>query len=162
MTDVCDIEMINNFNMLFDNYIKTINQIFDFAIKNQLLPYRISIWSNYIKKYVIEHQDKMLDDGLKYILEYKDEIKNFNLDNLTELEDDNISLKYNKLKTEKKIDETQHNFTNIKPNEIIEQIIQIKNNLLKLPKNDIIIGEYYLKKLILILENIDLLSEIIN
>jgi 5'-3' exonuclease len=90
---------------------------------------------------------EILEGGIMHLLPNKDDILNFNIDNLDEL-DDNLSIK-----------EIKNNISNNNPNEILNLVIEIKNNSKKLNKLEIETIKEYVQLLILVLEKIKILYE---
>ena len=146
---------IESYNYLMDTYIEIIHKLINFSLNNNLLPFKIIMGINYLRKYVNENRLEILENSINYLLTYKEIILNFNIEKLDDLDDDsddNISRK-----------ECVNNIKNInnnivdkkfKENEILELIIEIKNNSKKLSKNDIDIIKKYFELLISILEQI--------
>ena len=144
---------LNNYNYLVNNYIETIHHLIDSSYNMNILPLKLVLCLKYIKKYISDNKLEILNNGIKYLLTYKDTILNFNITNLDELDedsDDNMSIKscVTNIKKSKniKIESSQDDILNL--------IIEIKNNSKKLSKENINIIKQYFELLILILENI--------
>jgi hypothetical protein len=159
---------LNQFNIYVNNYMEIINNLLDISIKYNLLPFKVLIMVPFIKKFIIENRTDILEYGIKYLLNNKNDILNFSLDGLDQLDelsiddsDDNVSRK----SYINNISEIKNNFTNnnvinssfMNENEILNIIIEIKNNSKKLKNVDIELISNYIKLLIIILEDIKLL-----
>ena len=148
-------EEFEYYNFLMDSYIETIIKLIDFSIEMRILPFKIWISINYIKNYIIENRIEILENGITYLLTNKEIILNFdisNLDDLDELDDDsndNLSRKecINTIKKKNK-------FENLKEIELLNIIIEIKNNSKKISTNNIILIKNYFELLIDILQKI--------
>ena len=146
-----------------------IHKLIDNSYSLGILPFKISLCINWIKKYISDNRLEILQNGITYLLTNKEIILNFNLSNLDELDedsDDNMSIKscVNKFKNNKN-STNKHDLFNI-PNsnisnsdDVLNLIIEIKNNSKKLSKNDVIIIKKYFELIILILEKIKLLFD---
>ena len=147
---------LETYNYLMNTYVDTIHKLIDIAYNFNILPFKIIFGMNYIKKYVNENRLETLENGINYILTNKEIILNFNLEKLDELDkdsDDNISIKscissFKKQQTNIKID------TDTDSDQMLNLIIDIKNNSKKLSSNDILIIKKYFELLIIILEKI--------
>ena len=142
------------YNYLMNTYVETIHKLIDISYNMGILPIKIILGINYIKKYINENRSEILENGINYLLTNKEIILNFDLEKLNELDtdyDDNVSIKscvssFKKQQTNIKIDADSDQMLNL--------IIDIKNNSKKLSQNDIIIIRKYFELLIIILEKI--------
>lgn len=137
---------IKTFNYLMDSYIEIIHKLIDVTVEKRILPFKLIMASKYIKEYVTENRNEILEQSIIHILGNKETILNFDITNLDELDkdiDDNISVKtyFNKIK---KIEDTG----------IIDLIIEIKNNSKKLSEYNIELIKKYFEFMIIILEKI--------
>ena len=159
MNNLCEnYEKIDVYNYLMELYIDTIHKLIDSSYSLGILPFKIIMGMNWIKKHVSENKIDTLQNGILYLLTNKDIILNFDIANLDELDedsDDNMSIKscVNKFK----------NNNNVQPfpmqnistqDDMLNLIIEIKNNTKKLSNDDIIIIKKYFELLIIILEKI--------
>lgn len=153
-------EMFNQYNYLMDTYIDTIIKLIDTAYSMRILPFKIMFGMGYIKNYIQSNRFDILQNGFNYLLSNKETILNFDIANLNELDedfDDNISLKscISNLKQNQKI-KNQVNTNNFisDSDDMLNLMIEIKNNTLKLCLDDIEIIKKYFELIIIILENI--------
>lgn len=155
---------LNKFEILVNNYTDTISSLLDLAVSNKLVPLKIIIGLPLMKDYIIKNRIDILEYGIKYILSNKEDILNFNINKLDELDkldsdsDDNISRQecmsnIKTIKSSTHIDPTN----NFDSNEILDIIIQIKNNSKKLDDFTIQMIRSYVELLLLILEQIKML-----
>ena len=145
----------DNYVILSNKYIDTIEKLIDFSIIKNLLPIKILLGMTIFKNYLKENKTNLIQSGVEYLLNNKDYILNFDLDSLDELDtdsDDNISRKnyLNNINQMKNI----INDNNFKDYEILNLIIDIKNNAKRLNETDKSIIKGYIEVLIMILENI--------
>ena len=117
-----------------------------------------------MKDYVQQHKIELLEYGVIYILRNKNEILNFDIKKLDELDeecDDNVSRKdcvSSITDIKSNINKSNNNFlSDIKENEILNLIIEIKNSSKKLDKQTRKLIHGYVELLIIILEQIKLL-----
>lgn len=148
---------LQTYNYLMDNYIETILKLIDTSYTMNLLPFKVMFGLNYIKKYINENRLETLQNGITYLLQNKDIILNFNIDNLDDLDedsDDNMSIKscVNKFKNHQS---KKNNSFNTNTDDMLNLIIEIKNNSKKLPQTDILLIKKYFDLLIIILEKIE-------
>ena len=149
---------LNKFEILVNNYTDTISSLLDLAVDNKLVPLKIIIGLPLMKDYIIKNRIDILEYGIKYILSNKEDILNFNINKLDELDedsDDNISRQeymsnIKTIKSNTPIDPTN----NFDSNEILDIIIQIKNNSKKLDEFTVQMIRSYVELLLLILEQI--------
>ena len=149
---------LSRFEYLLNNYIEIIDNLIDFALTRKLLPFKITFAIGYIKNYIKNNKIEILENGIIYLLNSKNDILNFNINVLDELDsdyDDNISRKNIDNIKNKLLDDSK----NINSNEILNFIIDIKNNSKKLDKIDINLVKQYIELLLIILEEIKLLYE---
>jgi hypothetical protein len=149
-------DLFEKYNYLMDTYIDTIIKLIDTSYSMNILPFKIMFGLNYIKKYINENRFDILQNGIDYLLTSKDIILNFDIKNLDELDEDdndNVSIKtcINNFKTQQT---KQINSISNSDDDMLNLIIEIKNNTKKLCNSDIIIIKKYFELLILILENI--------
>jgi len=142
---------VNHYNFLMDNYIEMILKLVDYSNSLSILPLKLRFGINLFKDYIIKNRYSMLENGINILLENKDIIINFDLNNLDQLDiddDDNVSIKQcvNNIK--------QTNIVNNEENELLNLIIDIKNNTKMLNKEKIIIIKKYFEIIINILEEI--------
>ena len=151
---------LDRFNLLTNNYIDTINSLLDIAVSNKIVPFKLLIGLPLIKDYILTNRIDLLEYGVQYILSNKSDIMNFDINRLDELDsnsDDNISRKecINNIDNAKlKINDKINFATNYNSNEIIEIIVQIKNNSKNLDNFTVMMIKNYFELLILILEQI--------
>jgi hypothetical protein len=143
------------FTELSNKYITIIENIIDFSVSKKIVPIKIILGSDLLKKYIRDNKVELIKNGAEYLLNYKEYILNFNLNNLDELDnesDDNISRKSyleNINQAKKIINEPKY-----KENEILDIIIDIKNKAKILTEIDKSIIKGYIEILILVLEKI--------
>jgi hypothetical protein len=146
---------ITIFMNLSDKYISVINNIIDYSISKKIVPLKIILGVDFLKKYIINNKVELIKNGVEYLLGHKEDILNFDLKNLDELDndsEDNISRKNcidNISQVKKIINEQKY-----KENEILDIIIEIKNKAKNLNEMDRSIIKGYMEILIMILENI--------
>ncbi len=146
---------ITIFMNLSDKYIFVINNIIDYSVSKKIVPLKIILGIDFLKKYIINNKVELIKNGVEYLLGYKEDILNFDLKNLDELDndsEDNISRKNcidNISQVKKIINEQKY-----KENEILDIIIEIKNKAKNLNEMDRSIIKGYMEILIMILENI--------
>ena len=146
---------ITIFMNLSDKYISVINNIIEYSVSKKIVPLKIILGIDFLKKYIINNKVELIKNGVEYLLGYKEDILNFDLKNLDELDndsEDNISRKNcidNISQVKKIINEQKY-----KENEILDIIIEIKNKAKNLNEMDRSIIKGYMEILIMILENI--------
>lgn len=155
-------EKLEVYNCLMEMYIDTINKLIDTSYSLGILPLKVMFGLSWIKKHISDNKVETLQNGINYLLENKDTILNFDLSKLDELDedsDDNMSIKscVNKFKN--------NNITNSKSNilnsnisgsdDMLNLIIEIKNNTKKISSDDVVIIKKYFELLIMILEKIN-------
>lgn len=147
---------INLFSDLSDKYTDIIEKLLDYSVSKKILPLKILMAMCVIKKYIHDNKISLIQNGVQYLLNHKKTILNFDISELDELDnnydDDNISRKkcLNNISFTKQImnEKTYNN------NEILDIIIQIKNNAKILNDTDTAIIKGYIELLIMILEKI--------
>lgn len=153
-------EMFNQYNYLMDTYIDTIIKLIDTAYSMRILPFKIMFGIGYIKNYIQSNRFDILQNGFDYLLANKETILNFDIANLNELDedsDDNVSIK--SCISNIKHNQNKNNQTNtsnfiLDSDDMLNLMIEIKNNTLKLGLDDIEIIKKYFELIIIILENI--------
>lgn len=150
-----ELNAFDQYNYLMDTYIDTIIKLIDTSYSMKILPFKIMFSSNYIKKYIYTNRLEVLQNGLDYLLTNKDTVINFNASNLDELDedfDDNVSVK-SCISNIKQHTNDKNNFLS-SSDDMLNLMIEIKNNAKKLCSDDIDIIKKYFELLIIILENI--------
>jgi hypothetical protein len=152
--------LFEKYNYLMDTYIDTIIKLIDTSYSLRILPFKIMFGLGYIKNYIQTNRLDILQNGLDYILTNKETILNFDISNLNELDedfDDNVSIKscINNIKQSHKSNQSNTTDFISNSNDMLNLIIEIKNNAKKLYKDDILIIKNYFELLIIILENIN-------
>lgn len=149
------------YNYLMDTYIEMIIKLIDTSYSMKILPFKIVLGLNYVKNYVKTNRFDVLQDGFNYLLTNKETILNFNIENLDELDedsDDNTSMKscVANIKKSSHYTQSQNNQVNFVSNsdDMLNLLIEIKNNAKKLSIDDIEIIKKYFELLIVILEQI--------
>ena len=143
------------FMNLSDKYISVINNIIDYSVSKKIVPLKIILGVDFLKKYIINNKVELIKNGVEYLLGHKEDILNFDLKNLDELDndsEDNISRKNcidNISQVKKIINEQKY-----KENEILDIIIENKNKAKNLNEMDRSIIKGYIEILMMILENI--------
>ena len=151
--------LFEQYNYLMDMYIDTIIKLIDTSYSFKILPFKIMFGLRFIKNHIQSNRFDILQNGLDYLLTNKETILNFDFNNLNELDedfDDNVSIK-SCINNIKKYQETkQINAEDVISNsdEMLNLIIEIKNNTKKLHQDDLIIIKKYFELLVSILENI--------
>lgn len=146
---------ISIFMNLSNKYVSVINDIIDYSVSKKIVPLKIILGVDILKKYIANNKVELIKNGVEYLLGYKEDILNFNLNNLDDLDndsEDNISRKncINNISQVKKIINEQK----YKENEILDLIIDIKNKAKNLNDMDRSILKGYIEILIMTLENI--------
>lgn len=157
---------LDRFNVLVDNYVNTVNSLLDLAVESKIVPFKVIMGLPFIKDYIKTNRIDIMEYSIQYILSNKDNIINFDISKLDELDeldesidsDDNVSRK-----------QYINNISNVKSNinlkitnnfnsdDILDLIIQIKNNSKNLDKFTIQMIRNYIELLIFILEQIKVL-----
>lgn len=148
---------LNTFDLLVNNYIEVIDNLIDLSLRNNLLPIKLVITIPFLRDYVKTNRIVLLEHGIIYLLKNKEQILNFSLDKLDELDDDsddNVSRKECKNNITDIKNKLSSDLKNIEGNEILNIIIEIKNNSKKLDKQNIDLIRNYINLLIIILEEI--------
>lgn len=139
---------LNMFNELVENYFLVINSLIDLAKDKNIIPIRYIILIPVINAYIENNRLYIIQKSVITILNNKEKILNFSLNNL---ENNNI-LNLEKIKTI--IDKENLNNCRDKESELFDLIIQIKNNSLRLDKEERMIIKSYIELMIMILEKI--------
>lgn len=151
---------LNTFDVLVNNYIEVIYSLIDFSLRNNLLPIKLVLTIPFLRDYIKSNRIVLLEHGIIYLLKNKEQILNFSIEKLDELDeldddsDDNISRKECKNNITNIKDTFSSDLKNIEGNEILNIIIEIKNNSKKLDKQNIELIRNYINLLIIILEEI--------
>lgn len=151
-------EAYTQYDYLMDVYIDTIIKLIDTSYSMRILPLKIMFGLGYIKNHIQSNRLEILQNGLDYLLTNKETILNFDISNLNELDedfDDNVSIKscISNIKQQNKSITTNNEFVT-ESDEMLNLIIEIKNNAKKLSSSDINIIKKYFELLIIILESI--------
>lgn len=156
-------EKLEVYNYLMEMYIDTIKKLIDTSYSFGILPFKVILGMNWIKNHISQNRIETLQNGIVYLLENKDTILNFDLSKLDELDedsDDNISIKscVNKF-TNNNTSLKNNNISNITnivsdSDDMLNLIIEIKNNTKNISFDDIEIIKKYFELLIIILEKI--------
>ena len=144
---------INHYNYLMDNYIEIIINLVDYSYNNSILPLKLRLGINYFKNYINENRISILENGINLLLNNKEVIENFDLNNLDQLDtddDDNVSIKQCVNNMKKNNNDINKN----NENELLDLIIDIKNNTKKLNNEKILIIKKYFELLLNILQEI--------
>ena len=139
---------LNIFNELVDNYFLVINSLIDLAKDKNIIPIRYIVLIPILTSYIENNRVYIIQKSVITILNNKEKILNFSLNNL---ENDN-TLNLEKIKTI--IDKENLNNCRDKESELFDLIIQIKNNSLRLDKEERVIIKSYIELMIMILEKI--------
>lgn len=149
---------ITQYNYLMDTYINTIIELIDTSYSMRILPLKVMFGLSWIKNYIQSNRFEVLENGINYLLANKDIVLNFDIEKLDELDedfDDNVSIKScisNIKQTHKNIDKTSNIISD--SDDMLNLMIEIKNNTKKLCIDDIMIIKSYFELLIIILEKI--------
>lgn len=150
--------LFNQYNYLMETYINTVIQLIDTLYSMKILPLQVMFGMNMIKEYIQTNRLDVLEYGINYILLNKDIILNFDIDKLDEIDKDygdNVSIKscINNIKTtHKNVQDSINIIAN--SDEILNIIIEVKNDVKKLCMEDKKIIKSYIELLIIILEKI--------
>jgi hypothetical protein len=139
---------LNIFNELVENYFLVINSLIDLAKDKNIIPIRYIVLIPILTSYIENNRVYIIQKSVITILNNKEKILNFSLNNL---ENDN-TLNLEKIKTI--IDKENLNNCRDKESELFDLIIQIKNNSLRLDKEERVIIKSYIELMIMILEKI--------
>lgn len=157
-TNQIDTNLITKYDYLMETYIDTIIQLINTSYSMRILPLKVMFGLNWIKNYIQSNRFEVLENGINYLLENKDTVLNFSIENLDELDedfDDNVSIK-SCISNIKKNHSNIVNSSNIitDSDDMLNLMIEIKNNAKKLCEEDIMIIKSYFELLIIILEKI--------
>lgn len=150
--------LINQYNYLMESYISTIIQLIDTSYSMRILPLKVMFGLGWIKNYIQSNRFEILENGINYLLVNKDIVLNFNVEKLDELDedfDDNVSIKScisNIRQTHSNVSNSSNVITD--SDDMLNLMIEIKNNTKKLCEEDIMIIKSYFELLIMILEKI--------
>lgn len=147
---------IDNFTQLSDKYLIVVNKILNYSLSKKLLPLKISLGIDFLKKYIQENKIRLIQYGVEYLLNHKDLILNFSINSLDELDtdsEDNVSRK-SCINNISKVKQAMNVDINSEETEILNLIIEIKNKAKNLNEFDRSIVKGYIEVLIMILENI--------
>ncbi len=142
-----------------DKYVDVIEKLLDFSTSKNILPIKILLGMKILKQYIKDNKVSLIQKGVEYLLNYKETILNFDLNNLDVLDnnsEDNFDDNYSRKNCLNTINKAKHiiNEQTYKENEILDLIIDIKNNAKNLNETDKSIIKGYIEVLILILEKI--------
>jgi len=157
-TNPIDTNLITKYDYLMETYINTIIQLIDTSYSMRILPLKVMFGLSWIKNYIQSNRFEVLENGINYLLENKNTVLNFSIENLDELDedfDDNVSIK----SCISNIKQNKSNIVNSSniitdSDDMLNLIIEIKNNTKKLCVEDIMIIKSYFELLIIILEKI--------
>ena len=150
--------LITQYNYLMETYINTIIQLIDISYSMKILPLKIMFGLSWIKNYIESNRFEVLENGINYLLINKEIILNFNIKKLDELDmdyEDNISIKScisNIKQTHSNVANSSNVITD--SDDMLNLMIEIKNNTKKLCIDDIMIIKSYFELIIIILEKI--------
>jgi len=150
--------LINQYNYLMETYINTIIQLIDMSYSMRILPLKVMFGLSWIKNYIQSNRYEVLENGINYLLANKDIVLNFDVEKLDELDedfDDNVSIKScisNIKQTHSNIINSSNIITD--SDDMLNLMIEIKNNTKKLCEDDIMLIKSYFELLIIILEKI--------
>lgn len=152
-----ELTIFEQYNYLMETYINTIIQLIDTSYSMKILPLKVMFGLSWIKNYIQENRFDILKNGIEYLLTNKETVLNFDIEKLDELDedfDDNVSIK--SCLSNIKHTSTNSNSSNIisDSDDMVNLMIEIKNNTKKLSPNDILIIKSYFELLIIILEKI--------
>ena len=151
-----EMKKFEQYNYLMETYVTTLIELIDTSYSMKILPLKVMFGLGLIKKYIQENSFDVLQNGIDYLLANKDTVLNFDITNLDELDkdfDDNVSLKscINNIKHNHK---QKSNTIISNSDDMLDFMIEIKNNTKKLCLEDILIIKSYFELLIIILEKI--------
>lgn len=151
--------LFEKYNYLMDIYIDTIIKLIDTSYSLKILPLKIMFGLGLIKNHIQSNRFDILQNGFNYLLTNKETILNFDMNNLNELDedfDDNVSIKscINNIKYYQQTKQIDTNNFISDSDDILNLIIEIKNNAKNLHSDDIFLIKNYFELLIIILENI--------
>jgi hypothetical protein len=136
------------FNELIYNYFIVIDSLINIGRDKNIIPLKYIVLIPILQSYIEQNKLSIVQKSLVTLLNNKDRILNFSLDKLDK--DENINLE--KIKTI--IDKENINNAKEKESELFDLIIQIKNNSLRLDKEERMIIKSYIELMIIILEKI--------
>ena len=130
------------------NYFIVIDSLINIGRDKNIIPLKYIVLIPILQSYIEQNKLSIVQKSLVTLLNNKDRILNFSLDKLDK--DENINLE--KIKTI--IDKENINNAKEKESELFDLIIQIKNNSLRLDKEERMIIKSYIELMIIILEKI--------
>lgn len=136
------------FNELIYNYFIVIDNLINIGRDKNIIPLKYIVLIPMFQSYIEENKLSIVQKSLVTLLNNKVRILNFSLDKLDK--DENINLEKIKIL----IDKENINNTKEKESELFDLIIQIKNNSLRLDKEERMIIKSYIELMIMILEKI--------
>jgi hypothetical protein len=136
------------FNELIYNYFIVIDSLINIGRDKNIIPLKYIVLIPILQSYIEQNKLSIVQKSLVTLLNNKDRILNFSLDKLDK--DENINLEKIKII----IDKENINNAKEKESELFDLIIQIKNNSLKLDKEERMIIKSYIELMIMILEKI--------
>jgi hypothetical protein len=136
------------FNELIYNYFIVIDNLINLAREKNIIPLKYIVLIPILQSYIEENKLSIIQKSLVTLLNNKDRILNFSLDKLDK--DESINLEKIKII----IDKENINNAKEKESELFDLIIQIKNNSLKIDKEERMIIKSYIELMIMILEKI--------
>lgn len=136
------------FNQLIYNYFIVIDNLINIAREKNIIPLKYVVLIPILQSYIEENKLSIIQKSLVTLLNNKERILNFSLDKLDK--DENINLEKIKII----IDKENINNAKEKESELFDLIIQIKNNSLKIDKEERMIIKSYIELMIMILEKI--------
>lgn len=136
------------FDELIYNYFIVIDSLINIGRDKNIIPLKYVVLIPILQSYIKENKLSIIQKSLVTLLNNKDRILNFSLDKLDK--DENINLEKIKII----IDKENINNAKEKESELFDLIIQIKNNSLKLDKEERMIIKSYIELMIMILEKI--------
>lgn len=136
------------FDELIYNYFIVIDNLINIGRDKNIIPLKYIVLIPILQSYIEENKLSIVQKSLVTLLNNKARILNFSLDKLDK--DENINLEKIKII----IDKENINNTKEKESELFDLIIQIKNNSLKLDKEERMIIKSYIELMIMILEKI--------
>lgn len=160
--------LVAQYNYLMETYVNTIIELIDTSYSMKILPLKVMFGLSWIKNHIQTNRFEALENGINYLLANKDTVLNFNIEKLDELDedfDDNVSIKScitNIKQTQARTQTNSNSNSNVEnssnvitdSDDMLNLMIEIKNNTKKLCSEDILIIKSYFELLIIILEKI--------
>lgn len=144
------------YEKLMNDYIGLIIDLIESANKMRILPLKIMLSIGFIKNYIDSNRLIILQNGIEYLLNNKETILNFDITKLDDLDvdtDDNVSIK-SCINNYKAHNNQSFNMDDDQ-NEILNLIIDIKNNSKKLSSIEVNIIKKYIELIITTLEQME-------